>query len=201
MGSKQFTAQGVRLIEGSNTITAIATNQFGRHQNSITVTIDTTPPQNPTIVINEGEYTGTGIINLTLSAVGAVGMMISEDANFTGAVWENYSATKRIALTTEDGRKTVYVKYRDLAQNETQPVSDSIILDTTIPQIQITSIQNNQITNQRLINVTGTFIESNPNTIIINGIQAVIANNTFRANGVQLNTEGNNSRDNRPCGT
>jgi len=60
-------------------------------------------------------------------------MMLSEDPAFIGASWETYSATKAFTLSSGDGEKTVYVKYRDAFETESSAYSDTITLDTTGP--------------------------------------------------------------------
>ncbi len=102
---------------------------------------DTTAPTGGTITINNGaQYTNTTAVTLNLSAIGASHMMVSESSSFTGAGYEDYSENKAFALSSGDGIKTVYVKYRDAVGNETSgTVSSSITLDTVAPALQISS--------------------------------------------------------------
>ena len=72
-------------------------------------------------------------LELRLFARGANTMMISNRQDFKGASWEPYETVKNWQLDGEDGEKTVYVKYSDLVGNESQPASDSIILDRKAP--------------------------------------------------------------------
>jgi sugar lactone lactonase YvrE len=67
-------------------------------------------------------------------------MMISESADFAGASWEIYAATKTFSLTASNGLKTVYVKYRDSFNTESVVYSDNIKLDTIKPTINITNL-------------------------------------------------------------
>jgi hypothetical protein len=48
-------------------------------------------------------------------------------------------------LTSGDGVKTVYVKFKDAAGNWSTAYSASIILDTTPPQLDIAQPTENQI--------------------------------------------------------
>ncbi|HBV99393.1 MAG TPA: phage tail protein, partial [Desulfotomaculum sp.] len=102
---------------------------------SDSITLDTTAPTGGSISINGGNtYTNSTSVTLTLSATGASEMMVSEDSSFSGASYEAYSASKSFTLSSGDGTKTVYVKYRNAAGNETSgTISDSITLDTTAP--------------------------------------------------------------------
>lgn len=95
---------------------------------------DKTSPKNASIIINNGDqYTRDNDVKLALEATDAVEMIISENSDFSGANWEDYTSIKSFTLSTGDGIKTVYVKYRDEAGNETGVVNDSIYLDTTAP--------------------------------------------------------------------
>src|SRR3989339_780654 len=120
-------------------------------------TVDATKPQG-TITINSGdEITNSLEATLTLSASdalsGVTSMMISESSSFTGASWESYSTTKAYTLTSSDGTKTVYVKFKDAAGNESSVYSDTIILDTTDPEgpVVIESPTSNEYTNSQTI--------------------------------------------------
>ncbi len=58
-------------------------------------------------------------------------MRFSEDSTFAGSQWENYSSTRGFRLSSSDGSKTIYCRFRD-AQDKTTTgnISDSIVLDT-----------------------------------------------------------------------
>jgi len=119
-----------------------ADNWSGLTSISDTIILDTTPPTG-TISINSGAvYTSTTSVTLTLSASdplagtatgsGVSKMQFSND----GVVFsseEDYATSKSWTLTTGDGLKTVYVKYKDNAGNWSVSISDMIILDTTPP--------------------------------------------------------------------
>jgi len=57
-------------------------------------------------------------------------MQISNDSGMTGAFWQPASSTAQWQLTAGDGVKTVYVRFRDSSDNESDIVSDDVILDT-----------------------------------------------------------------------
>jgi Bacterial Ig-like domain len=93
-----------------------------------------------TIQVNGGAPgTNNAIVNLTLSATDPppgsnVGMMrFRNEDTTTWSAWEPY-ATSRPGwqLSSGDGTKTVFVEYKDNAQNVSQGIiSDQILLDTT----------------------------------------------------------------------
>ena len=91
--------------------------------------------ENPTISINSGAIlTNSRDVSLAVSASeDPYQMIISENSDFSEASWEIYSTTKAYALSDDDSTKTVYVKFRDEAENESAAASDNITLDTTAP--------------------------------------------------------------------
>jgi hypothetical protein len=119
----------VRAVDG--------TTQRSGWSNVITVKIDTTPPAG-SISINDGDtYTSSTSVILTLSAVDGVGsgvvyMCFSNDG-FSWTAWESNATSKSWTLTSEDGSKTAYVKYKDYVDLESIIDSDPIVLDATSP--------------------------------------------------------------------
>lgn len=98
------------------------------------VVVDTTAPIGGSVIISSGAaYTKSREVTLSLTATSATHMMLSESASFAGASWETYATSKNITLTSTDGTKTVYVKFKDGVDNVSSTVSDTIILDTTFP--------------------------------------------------------------------
>lgn len=131
-------------ISASGTIKAIACDNAGNElSNSFVYVIsgnsvsgnnppsvfDTTPPANAYIDISAGSvFTPSVNVVLALTALGANYMMISNNPDFTGASWETYATTKNWSLTSGDGVKNVYVKFKDTAGNISTVVSDMITL-------------------------------------------------------------------------
>ncbi|MFA6273669.1 MAG: peptidoglycan-binding protein [Candidatus Paceibacterota bacterium] len=76
--------------------------------------------------------TNTTAVTLTLSSTGATKMMISNDSAFTGGTWEDYATSKTWTLTSGDGVKTVYAKFRDAAMNVSTTASDTITLGPVV---------------------------------------------------------------------
>jgi len=102
---------------------------------SDTIVLDTTSPIG-IISINGGAlYTGFTSVTLTLSASDSSGVSKMKFSN-DGVVWsgeENYAISKSWMVTTGDGTKTVYVRYKDNAGNWSGSISDTIVLDTIPP--------------------------------------------------------------------
>lgn len=93
-----------------------------------------------TVQINgTAQYTNSKSVVLTTSAgsyVSAVTQMrISNDGVFDTETWQSYSSSASWTLTTGDGTKTVYVRYKDALGVESDTVTDTIILSTLPPTI------------------------------------------------------------------
>lgn len=76
-------------------------------------------------------------LTLTITDVNSSGtqMLVSENSTFVGASWEVFTSSKTVTLSAGDGTKTVYVKYKDDAGNESEVYSSSIVVDTVIPTL------------------------------------------------------------------
>jgi hypothetical protein len=121
--------------------------------NYIYITLDTTAPSNPTVVIDGGAIFSTDmLVDLTIS----VG-----DSNTTGyqmkiwgdvdeaynpniraleqdSAWTTYSANPQVKLSANDGKKTINVRVRDDVHNASSVAIDDITLDTSIPTVTVT---------------------------------------------------------------
>ncbi|OGC22352.1 hypothetical protein A2291_05010 [candidate division WOR-1 bacterium RIFOXYB2_FULL_42_35] len=82
-------------------------------------------------------YSNNQIVSVEVSsATGSPTQMIaSEEASFTNASWQTYSATFEYTVSSGDGTKTVYYKVRDASLTVSSTVSASIILDTSSPAV------------------------------------------------------------------
>lgn len=113
--------------------------------------IDATAPTGTIKINNNAPYTNSTIVTLNLSAadtgsgMGTGAQMQFSNDKTTWSTSEAYATTKSWTLTSGDGTKTVYVKFKDVAGNWSTPVSDTIILDTTKPAITITTPQDGTI--------------------------------------------------------
>lgn len=124
------------------TFTGLIINRNGSAIDSFEIA--STNIENHSISINSGAST-TESRDVTLSFSASerpYQMIISEDEDFTDSSWEAYSATKDFTLSSDDGEKTVYAKFRDERYGETTVVSDSVVLDLSpilSPKILTTS--------------------------------------------------------------
>ena len=99
---------------------------------------DDAPPAG-TILINGGDAcTNDPNVNLALTCddglwgCGCDQMRFRNDGGAWSA-WEDVATTKAWVLPAGDGVKTVDVEFRDAADNDSAPISDTITLDTTAP--------------------------------------------------------------------
>jgi len=107
------------------------------------ITLDRQEPVAADLKINNGAaYTNdqSMLVDLGINAEGATEMMISNSQHFRGAHWEPYTTEKKWGLRGTDGTKVVWIKFRDEARNESDPVSASILLDTQAPIPQYVKI-------------------------------------------------------------
>lgn len=105
---------------------------------STEIILDRVAPQDPQIRINKGDSVTNNpnkTVLLQAKADGAVRMELGMDANFTGSRWINYQAGKNIPFTLpgDDGMKEVFARFKDIAGNISDVVSQKILLDRTPP--------------------------------------------------------------------
>ena len=97
----------------------------------------------PAITINSvAATTKTTSVTLALSASdpsGVAKMTIGNTSDLSDGTEETYATTKTWTLTTGDGTKTVYVKFKDTLGNWSSVYSASITLDSTAPITIITA--------------------------------------------------------------
>ncbi len=104
---------------------------------SAKVLVDRQAPFGGHITINHGKkfmIQQDKIVELSIFAREADSMMISEDKDLATGEWEVYQTQKYTALKGGDGKKYLYVKFKDKAGNESGIVEASIILDITPPK-------------------------------------------------------------------
>lgn len=108
---------------------------------------DTVAPTGAIKINNDNQYTNSAQVTLNLSAQdnsGGSGLSQMQFSN-DGATWsapEAYAVTKSWTLTSGNGLKTVYAKFKDAAENWSAPVSDSIFFDSSL---QFESEPNNDL--------------------------------------------------------
>jgi len=150
-----------------------------------TVDVNLTAPGSPSLTINGGAtYTISRNVNLTISAIDASQMKISNSADFSGATWETYTTTKQWTLTTNDGSKTVYINFRNIAGTNIS-TSASITLDTILADPALSIKNGAGYTNSRDVNLTitandATYMKIDNNTNFVNMTSWIPKSSTYR---------------------
>jgi alpha-tubulin suppressor-like RCC1 family protein len=107
-----------------------------------TIIHDNTVPSSTSIAVNGTDtYTTSTSSTLTLAATGASEMYITNTAGCgSGGAYETYATSKAWTLGQTNATATVYVKYKDVAGNESSCINDTIIHDNTVPSSTSISI-------------------------------------------------------------
>ncbi len=98
---------------------------------------DKTPPVGAVSINGGATHTNDTSVTLDLTASDESGldaMRFSNDGTSWSA-WQDFAPTAPWTLPSGDGEKTVWAVFRDRAGNESEPVSDTIVLDTVPPVI------------------------------------------------------------------
>ena len=101
----------------------------------------TAPSANSIAIAGGLDFINTRNVTLTLDASYVTEMYVTNTAGCGGGgVWEAYNTSKAWTMTTGAGVKTVYVRFRNAALENTMCISDTITLDTTAPTTPTISI-------------------------------------------------------------
>jgi hypothetical protein len=124
--------------DGAKTVYAQFKDNAGNTTGSITdsINLDMNGPTGSVIINGGAAYTTTAGVTLSLTASDAgssVSTMRFSNDNLGWSVWEAYAASKSWSLEAVNGVKTVYVQYKDLNNNISDTVTDTIIFDNTAP--------------------------------------------------------------------
>jgi YD repeat-containing protein len=150
---------------------------------TFTTTSDTSAPTGTVIINNGAAYTNTTAVTLTLTCndtgSGCAYMQIAIDGTADNEPFNTpFATTYSVTLLTGDGTKTVAVKFKDGAGNVSAQVTDTIILDLTLPSI--TSVAASGIT------VTGATLNWTTNEL--SDSQVEYGTTTAYGNSSTLNT-------------
>jgi len=119
--------------------------------NFVNIELDTTGPTGQSVAFDAGSYVNQQITDLTLGASGSdvAQMKIWGDVDPAydaqiqdsegGSAWITYATAKQIKLSSGDGAKNIYAKFRDDVYNESGQASDSITLDESLPAVTVQS--------------------------------------------------------------
>ena len=125
-----------------------------------------TPPTGTININNSAAYTNTQSVTLALSCTpyngGTCTQMQFSNDNVTWSALVTYAATKVWDLTSGDGTKTVYAKFKDNAGNWSIVYSDTISLDTVPPQCSVVINNSATYTSTAAVTLSLSAVDPNP---------------------------------------
>ena len=149
----------------------------------IEVAVDNAAPVG-TVTIDAGaEYTRERSVNLTITASDTNGIsQMAVSNNGSMGEWEAFAVSKSWALSEGDGVKTVSVWFKDgLGNVSATPVTDTIILDATPPELTLNPVTTPTGLNQQTI--AGTVADATAVTVTMDTAasdgEATISGNTW----------------------
>lgn len=105
-----------------------------------TIILDTTPPYSLSILINNGAVeTNSTFVTLQLNAIDNLSGVYQMSFSLSGTSWtkwEEFKNEKTYQLSSGDGEKTIHFRVRDQLGNAAQPITSTILLNTSKPQIK-----------------------------------------------------------------
>ena len=98
--------------------------------------VDLSGPQNIGFLIGDGEQnTSQQSVTISLQGAKTAEIIIAESFDFEGAKWQEFQPTINFNLSSEDGKKMIYIKFRDFLGTRSAILSQPIILDTKAPEL------------------------------------------------------------------
>lgn len=178
----------VALTEGTNAITIVATDAAG-NSSTVTRTVikDSTPPVLTVSSPADGSVTNQSSATVSGTALDSTTVTLTING-VTTPLGTNGSFSS--SMTLLEGTNALTLIATDAAGNKTTVVRN-VRLDTAPPQLIVAAPQNNSVTNQKPVTVSGTVSDATAVTLTINGTAVSAANGTFSAS--YMLTEGLNT--------
>jgi Glucodextranase, domain B len=150
--------------DGTKTVCAQFKDSAGNESATVTDTIilDSTLPVGTVDINNGSPATNSTTVNVHLQASDAVGVTayrVANGANCSSAVYASVSSTTSLdinpafTLSAGDGTKTVCAQFKDAAGNESDTVTDTILLDSTSPTESVAINNGNASTTSTSVNL------------------------------------------------
>lgn len=185
IANQRFTAEGVTLTEGQNTLTAIARDALGRSTTSaaVTVELDSTAPTAAITEPENGAVVDTPQITVrgTVSDVNLVSVKVNGiPATVTGT---DFVAS---GVPLVEGTNFLDAVARDRANHETEAPRVVVVLDTQPPVVAIDAAALPSLTGEATVTVTGTVADPHLASVTVNGVAAQVVGGDFVATAVPL---------------
>ncbi|MGD2091337.1 MAG: Ig-like domain-containing protein, partial [Candidatus Aminicenantes bacterium] len=165
-----FTFENVTLVEGENRLPVRLEDKAGNTGSaSIVVTYipDSEPPELTIASPESGEF-------LDKANVTVIGTVIDKSdilyvrVNGTNAVIDTQNNTYTVDLPLAEGENTLSVESEDEYQNKGS-IGITVTVDTTAPQITVSSPQSGSITNKEKLTITGSITDAYPHQVTLSG--------------------------------
>jgi hypothetical protein len=165
--------------DGDYTIYAVLVDDIGNVSAEVSdnVTLDRVAPTAGTMALNGGlswSNSATVDVELTGLDMDIVEVAVTETAgDYTGATWMAFDPNTPVfqytfASITDGQWRTLYLKARDCAGNESAEVSDNVRIDLTAPTLSDVLINGGAtVTNDPLVDIDFTYTESYPLNVYI----------------------------------
>lgn len=183
----------VNIIEGNNTITAVATDPFANNgSDSVIVVLDSKPP---TIEIT-APHANSSVNSRTVTVSGiadskAASVLISVNTGTNSVTADLAPGTfSAKTVTLAEGVNTITAKAVSRAGNAGTS-SVRVTVDTIAPRILLTTPKDQTLTNKKMITVTGT-VDDALALVRVNNTPVQVSKGTFALSGVNL-AEGSNT--------
>ncbi len=156
-GSKESFSWSLPPGDGVKTVYVQVRDGAGNHVTvDASINLDTTPPSGTISIADGVDATPDPEVTINIDMMDNFGigeMMASNSPTFEGLEWIPYASTLSWDLGAVEGKKTVFLRVRDLAGNVVTP-SDTIHLDLTDPIIDVTIGQGEEVTLEYIIEFT-----------------------------------------------
>jgi hypothetical protein len=183
----------VNVIEGSNTITAVATDAFGNTgSDAVVIVVDSKPPVVDITGPTAGALVNTRLVTVTgITDKNAASVSVSARAGSEGvAALLNAGAFTAKEVNLEEGVNTITVRAKSLAGN-TGSASVKVTVDSIPPKLLITTPKMGSVTNRKMITVSGT-VDKPTAMVKVNGTPVQVSKGMFTLSSLTL-AEGNNT--------
>ena len=162
---------------------------------------DTTPPTLDEVLVNEGTpYALARTVTVTASCSdneGVAAIMISEDADLTDGVWQDYQAEVSFELSAGDGSKVLYAKVKDESGNESTVLSAEVVLAESTTIIGLTPYGSNHVEQQAttlelwVANVSNMYsgvfqLSFDPELVEVSLLEVDFSNHILRSTGIPI---------------